>query len=82
MILFEQVTGKPFALDGTITSIVTFFWCVIEAHNEGTIGLSEFLGHLDEHPKDFDYLMGWFNREMGAADALAPKKKAKKAAKP
>ncbi len=71
MIVFEQVTGKPFALDGTVTSMLLLVWSVIEANNPGTISLKDMLEWLDEHPDDMAYLVGEVSRQIKISSTLA-----------
>lgn len=71
MIIYEQVTGKPFALDGTITSMVLIIWCIIEANNAGTISLKDMIAWLDEHPEDMTYLVAEVSRQIKISSGLA-----------
>lgn len=70
MIVYEQVTGKAFAIDGTITSMVVLIWSIIEANNPGTISLKEMIAWLDEHPEDMSYLLGEVSRQIKISSGL------------
>ena len=75
MMVFEQVTNKPFALDGTITSMMVLVWSVIEANNPGTIELSKMLEWFDEHPEDMTYLLDELNKQIAISNVFAGEEK-------
>ena len=75
MMVFEQVTNKPFALDGTITSMMVLVWSVIEANNPGTIELSKMLEWFDEHPEDMTYLLDELNKQIAISNVFAAEEK-------
>ena len=75
MMVFEQVTNKPFALDGTITSMMVLVWSVIEANNPGTIEMSKMLEWLDEHPDDMTYLLDELNKQIAISNVFAGEEK-------
>ena len=75
MMVFEQVTNKPFAIDGTITSMMVLVWSVIEANNPGTIELSKMLEWFDEHPEDMTYLLDELNKQIAISNVFAGEEK-------
>ena len=75
MMVYEQVTNKPFAIDGTITSMMVLVWSVIEANNPGTIELSKMLEWFDEHPEDMTYLLDEFNKQIAISNVFAAEEK-------
>ena len=75
MMVFEQVTNKPFAIDGTITSMMVLVWSVIEANNPGTIELSKMLEWFDEHPEDMTYLLDELNKQIAISNVFAAEEK-------
>lgn len=64
MIVYEQVTGKPFEVDGSVTSMVLLIWSIIEANNPGYCELKDLMSWLDDHPEDMRYLMGEVTRQI------------------
>ena len=75
MMVFEQVTNKPFAIDGTITSMMVLVWSVIEANNPGTIEMSKMLEWFDEHPDDMTYLLDELNKQIAISNVFAAEEK-------
>ena len=75
MMVYEQVTNKPFAIDGTITSMMVLVWSVIEANNPGTIEMSKMLEWFDEHPDDMDYLVNELNKQIAISNVFAGEEK-------
>ena len=75
MMVFEQVTNKPFALNGTITSMMVLVWSVIEANNPGTIEMSKMLEWFDEHPDDMTYLLDELNKQIAISNVFAGEEK-------
>ena len=71
MMVFEQVTKQPFALDGSITNLMLLVWSVIEANNPGAIEFKAMLDHFDEHPEDMDYLVGELNKQLKVSNSFA-----------
>lgn len=86
MMVYEQVTGKPFQLDGSMTSMVLLIWAIIEANNPGTIALKDMITWLDEHPEDMRYLVAEVSRlikiSSGLVDADDTDEDKKKASQP
>ena len=70
MMVYEQVTGKPFQLDGSMTSMVLLIWSIIEANNPGTIALKDMIAWLDEHPEDMHYLVNEVSRLIKISSGL------------
>ena len=75
MMVFEQVTNKPFALNGTISSMMVLVWSVIEANNPGTIEMSKMLEWFDEHPDDMTYLLDELNKQIAISNVFAGEEK-------
>ena len=70
MMVYEQVTGKPFQLDGSMTSMVLLIWSIIEANNPGTIALKDMIAWLDDHPEDMRYLVSEVSRLIKISSGL------------
>ena len=70
MMVYEQVTGKPFQLDGSMTSMVLLIWSIIEANNPGTIALKDMIAWLDDHPDDMRYLVTEVSRLIKISSGL------------
>ena len=75
MMVFEQVTNKPFSIDGTITSMMVLVWSVIEANNPGTIEMSKMLEWFDEHPEDMTFLLDELNKQIAISNVFAVEEK-------
>lgn len=50
LFIFEQITGKPFAINTLLDNYV-FYYSIILANNEETVDWDDFIDELDSNPK-------------------------------
>lgn len=81
--IFERIKGdgKPFAIDGTITDMMTVLWSVVEANNPGKITFEDFIEWLTDEPEELSKMMEWLKKELNKRATLGAKKKTVKKAK-
>ena len=80
MFMWEQLTGKPFGLDGSLTETFYFFWCCLSAGNAEAPTLEDLEAAISEDPSIFVNFSEWLSKEIEARSTGGdkPAKKAKK----
>jgi hypothetical protein len=73
MMIFEQLTGKPFSISGLLDQYIYFYSIILANNKDFTYTFDEFIDYLDEHPElisefnealtNYSKLLGQFNGE-------------------
>jgi hypothetical protein len=60
MMLFEQITKKPFSIDSLSDELILFYSVIMASNSEANLSFDDFINDIDEDPsllKDFtDFL--------------------------
>lgn len=67
MMIFEQITGKPFGINNMIDEYVYFYSLLLANNPELNITFDEFIEELDENPSlivEFKELLEQYSKKM------------------
>lgn len=51
MMIFEQITGKPFGITDTLSEMLYFYSILLANNPDCNISFESFINELDEHPE-------------------------------
>ena len=77
ILVFEQITNKPFSLNG-MTDIMIYFYSVIIASEPNVeLTFDEFMSYLDENQEVFQEFNEWLIKVNSKNDTISTVKKKK-----
>lgn len=71
MMLFEQITGKPFAINGMMDEYVYFYSLLLANNQDCNLDFNDFIDALDENPtliSEFKNLLEDYSKKMSLID--------------
>ncbi|MCQ2978737.1 MAG: hypothetical protein MJ245_02965 [Clostridia bacterium] len=69
--LFEQITGKPFAINGMMDEYVYFYSLLLANNQDCNLDFNDFIDALDENPtliSEFKNLLEDYSKKMSLID--------------
>jgi hypothetical protein len=81
LIMFENITSKPFSITST-TDVLTYFYAIVLCSGDNIdMGFDEFIDLLDEQPTLMDDFQKWLIASDEQTKALSKKKSKKETVK-
>ena len=74
MFVFEQITERPFAVNGLMDEYILFYSCIVSVKDNPALDFEEFIDYCNDHPELLEDFGKYLQDELKKKDAFDKKK--------